>query len=241
MIDKLLFSGKKSIKYRHEFKYFIDLYQLTVLKERLPKIMQRDEHVDDSGQYCIRSLYFDDYENRCYYENENGTDPREKYRIRIYNASDNKISLELKRKEQGMTLKRACGMKREQVEKLIKRDRLEWKKDMDPLMNKLFLLQETRLMTPKVIVEYDRIPFVYPEGNVRVTLDMNVRSSSSIRTFFNKSINARPVMPAGMSLLEVKYDEFLPDFIYNSIQMPSLRQTAFSKYYLCRKFGDIAL
>ena len=43
-------------------------------------------------------------------------------------------------------------------------------------------------------------------------------------------------MPPGQQLLEVKYDAYLPDFIYRSLQLSSLRQTAFSKYYLCRKF-----
>ena len=91
-------------------------------------------------------------------------------------------------------------------------------------------------LKPVVIVEYDRVPFVYKNGNVRVTLDMNIASSSDVEHFLEKSIVKRPVMPMGHNLLEVKYDEFLPDFIYNSLQLRALRQTAFSKYYICRKF-----
>ena len=87
-----------------------------------------------------------------------------------------------------------------------------------------------------MIVEYDRIPYVYQNGNVRITLDTNLRSSRSIDLFLEPSIPHRPVMPPGQQLLEVKYDAYLPDFIYRSLQLSSLRQTAFSKYYLCRKF-----
>ena len=89
---------------------------------------------------------------------------------------------------------------------------------------------------PVVIVEYDRIPYVYKNGNVRITLDTNICSSSAVSTFLEETIPRRPVLPLGQQLLEVKYDEYLPDFIYRSLQLSSLRQTAFSKYYICRKY-----
>ena len=105
-----------------------------------------------------------------------------------------------------------------------------------PLLRKLSLLMMTRRMRPVVIVEYDRIPYVYKNGNVRITLDTNIRSSSAVETFLERQIPNRPVMSAGQQLLEVKYDEYLPDFIYRALQLHSLRQTAFSKYYICRKY-----
>ena len=36
---------------------------------------------------------------------------------------------------------------------------------------------------------------------------------------------------------QVKYDEFFPDHIYRALQLGELEQTAFSKYYLCRKYS----
>ena len=92
-------------------------------------------------------------------------------------------------------------------------------------------------MKPKVIVEYDRVPYVYRLGNVRITLDKNISSSSRIEDFLEKEIPKRPVMPAGWHVLEVKFDEFLPDYIKSTLQLDSLKQTAFSKFYLCRKFN----
>jgi len=94
----------------------------------------------------------------------------------------------------------------------------------------------TRRMRPVVIVEYERIPYIYKNGNVRITLDTNISSSSAVEAFLDKTIPGRPVLPLGQQLLEVKYDEYLPDFIYRNLQLHSLRQTAFSKYYICRKY-----
>lgn len=233
--------NKPVFKYRHEFKYKIDTFQLETLRERLPTIMNKDPHTDSSGMYEVRSLYFDDLYDTCFLENENGTDPREKFRIRIYNGSMERISLELKCKESGMTLKRASPISYEQVLRLISGKRLEYQEEMNPLLKKLYILQETKNMRPKVIVEYDRIPFICKDGNVRATLDMNIRSSTAIEKFFDPSTMARPIMPIGYNLLEVKFDNFLPDYIKRTVQMNGLRQTTFSKYYLCRRFGGISI
>ena len=105
-----------------------------------------------------------------------------------------------------------------------------------PLLRKLTLEMMTRRLRPVVIVEYDRIPYVYKNGNVRITLDTNIGSSSAVDTFLDPWMQTRPVLPVGQQLLEVKYDEYLPDFIYRSLMLPSLQQTAFSKYYICRKY-----
>lgn len=226
-------------KYRHEFKYIITAFQETVLKERLTQIMKTDIHAGEKGKYTIRSLYFDDYYNSCYYDNENGNDPREKYRIRIYNAFSQRINLELKRKEAGKTLKKSCRLTREQCERLMHGERILWEDDMDPLLRKFYLLQETKQLKPVIIVEYDRIPFVCQDGNVRVTLDLDIRSSTKAEDFLQETIYTRPLMPVGHQILEVKYDEFLPDAIYKTIQMRNLQQTSFSKYYLCRKYTQV--
>ena len=109
--------------------------------------------------------------------------------------------------------------------------------DQPPLLRKLTLQMMTRKLRPVVIVEYVRIPYVYKNGNVRITLDTNIASSSAVETFLDPHISGRPVLPVGQQLLEVKYDEYLPDFIYRSLMLPSLRQTAFSKYYICRKYS----
>lgn len=237
MLFKWMRKQQGNLKYRHEFKYEIDIGQVIILKKRLSEILEKDMHVGKEEGYRIRSLYFDDYDDSCFYDNENGNEPREKYRIRIYNGSTDKIRLELKRKEAGKTLKYSCDISREQTELLMRGERISWEEEMPPLLKKLYIYQETRNLSPKVIVEYDRIPFVYKDGNVRVTLDLDICSSNRIEHFLDKDISRRPIMPKGKHLLEVKYDEFIPDFIKRTVKMDNLRQTTYSKYYLCRKFG----
>ena len=227
---------QQSPMYRHELKYAISAAQIPLLKSRITGLMKLDSHAGADGIYNIRSLYFDDYHNRYYYENENGTDPRSKFRIRIYNHSSHRITLECKRKERGKTLKTSCPLTQEQTRLLMEGKVLPDIDQQPPLLRKLTLQMMTRKLRPVVIVEYERIPYVYKNGNVRITLDTNIASSSAVETFLDPHIPSRPVLPVGQQLLEVKYDEYLPDFIYRSLMLPNLRQTAFSKYYICRKY-----
>lgn len=227
----------EQLKYRHELKYLVTSAQIAMLRNRISGIIPLDSHVGSTGRYNISSVYFDDYYNRCFCENENGTDPREKFRIRIYNHSTEKISLELKRKERGKTLKQSVPLTLEQTQLLMTGRVVPDIENQPPLLQKLSLEMECHGMRPVVIVEYDRYPYVYRNGNVRITFDTNVSSSLSIADFLRQRYPKRPVMPVGMQLMEVKYDEYLPDFIYSALQLENLQQTAYSKYYLCRKLG----
>lgn len=233
--SRLILPTDHTPKYRNELKYICSESDLQIIQSRIIPICAYDRHASSSGTYQIRSVYFDDPQNRCYYENENGTDPREKFRIRIYNASDSKITLECKRKERSMTHKESCPLTKAQCMAILE-GRLSDCHSSDPLLNRFLALCVQTKMQPKVIVAYDRTPFVYGPGNVRITFDRNIGSTTAIGQFFDPHIALRPILPTGNHILEVKYDEFLPTFLYSIMSLGNLKQTAFSKYYLCRKF-----
>ena len=226
-------------KSRHEYKFQIDEKDIVLLKARIGAVMQKDTHALEQGFYHIRSIYFDDFADTCYHQNEAGTDPRAKYRIRIYNVDDGRIRLEKKVKQNGKTRKYAVSLSREQADTLIRGELLPMDatsfEAYPELLKQFLVLMQTRRMQPKVMVVYDRIPYVDPRGNVRVTFDQNIAASTDFSHFFEKDLMKEPIMPPGRHLLEVKYDEFLPMHIKARLDIGHLRQTTFSKYYLCRK------
>ncbi len=224
-------------EYRHEYKYICSGQQLVLIGNKIQGLMEYDKHVGDEKRYGIRSLYFDDYQDRYLYDNINGNDPREKFRIRIYNHQKTYICLELKKKEHGKTKKLSCRIDEALCREIMQGLPIDFGAVDSDVYRKFCLLQNTRLLRPKIIVEYDRIPFVYRDGNVRVTFDINICSGNCIAGFLDDNIVARPVMPSGRHILEVKFDELIPDFIYSAIQTEGLRQTTYSKYYMCRKYN----
>lgn len=92
-------------------------------------------------------------------------------------------------------------------------------------------------LTPKVIVDYIREPYVYAAGNVRITFDRNIRASFCIDPFLSPDCPTMPVSMANTVLMEVKYDDYMPDIVQMCIQEGERQQEAFSKYAACRRYG----
>lgn len=223
------------VKYRHEYKYIIDERRKEILKLRSEGLLERDPHVGEDGVYMIRSLYFDSLEDGCFYENENGEDSREKYRIRIYDCDSSRISLECKAKERTMTKKTACLISCRQCERFMQGEIPEPEGQTQAAM---FHQMRVRNLRPVVIVQYMRTPFISQAGNVRVTYDEAIASSDDIDGFFEPDIPFRSILPVGCSILEVKWDELLAAYIKEQMELDNLQWSSFSKYYLCRKYNS---
>ena len=220
-----------TIEYRVEQKYLVSDWDLTLIAARLKAIMPQDDH-QEGDCYEVRSIYLDDYWNTCMDENEDGLDGRKKYRIRTYDTPNAALRLEIKEKYRGYTKKTACDLDRESYDKLLSGG-LEFSDD--PVKNALLLQMRCRKLEPKIAVVYQRTAFTHPMGNVRITFDRNIMVSRELDSFFDPHVSGLiPVLPAGMHILEIKYDELLPDFIFRQLDIGKLRQTAFSKYYLGR-------
>ena len=222
------------MKYRVEQKYIITEDKAAYLKYKLEYLMGYDIYAKE-GSYRIRSVYFDDLRDSFLQQNQEGNDFREKYRIRTYNNQKDVIYLEIKKKEYGFTSKQKERLTLEECNKLIERQRWELPLDAGEVKKKLYASIYLRGLHPVQIVEYERIPFVEKNGNVRVTLDKYITGSSQVESFWEEILPCTPVLPTGNHILEVKYDEFIPDEIKRTLNEVSLVKTAFSKYYYARR------
>ena len=222
--------------FRHEYKYIEPEIDLIAAQKRLCTVMKKDPHVTVKGYYSIRSLYFDDYDNRYLNENIDGVDERSKWRIRVYDCSSGHIRLERKVRKSDLISKQTCMMDASMFLKIVKKKAYA-SADNPPLLNMFINEIKTCGLHPVIIVEYERTPFVLSAGNTRVTIDRNIRSSSELDALLaDRSLNSRPVLLSGQNLIEVKYDSYLPDHIAHTIEHGRMRRETFSKYYLARKF-----
>lgn len=225
--------GVRVIQFRVENKYIVTDQELLLLRKGLSSIMRQDSH-QNGDCYMIRSLYFDDQHDSYMNENDAGIDLRKKYRVRIYEPSQDKMRLELKEKIHGYTRKSSCTVTKQECLSLINKS-ASLLFDDRKLFNSLKL--ETRMagLQPKIIIEYDRTAFVSSLGNIRITFDRNIRASTCCQDFFSADPHGfMPLLPRGLHVLEVKYDEVIPDYVLQIIQCINPQRTAFSKYYLGR-------
>ncbi len=223
-------------RFRHEYKYNISYQDYLTLKQRLSAVARLDPNVPSSGAYFIRSLYFDNVYDSALREKIDGINNREKFRIRFYNNDDRFIKLEKKSKINGLCNKIAAEITRGETEKILNGD-IEWMRDSGRgIVVELYSKMKSKQLRPRVIVDYTREPYIYEPGNVRITLDYNIRTGLMNMDLFNARI---PSIRAGDTeyLLEVKYDEFLPSVIQDIIQLNTRRSSAFSKYCISRIYG----
>jgi hypothetical protein len=223
-------------RFRHEYKYMIDLKQESILRVKAAGLLMPDPHTGEDGTYLIRSLYLDDINNSCLTDNLSGTDPRSKFRIRYYNSDRDNILLEKKSKIRGMCRKESCDITSEECETLIRGMTPDINDEMTETKKRFFTEIRMRGLMPKVIVTYERIPFVYSGGNVRITFDRKLTSSNELNRFLSGDYMERPVLAAGNSIMEVKWDEVMPRHIKDTLKLENLNWTAFSKYSMCRRF-----
>ena len=229
----------QELKFRNEYKHVINKSHAAVLKSRLKTLLKTDPFANENGEYFIRSLYFDTYEDKSLYEKLNGVPFRHKYRIRFYNFDASVIKLENKIKKYNSATKLIANLSKEEVEKIFRQQYDFLKYSEDPLKTAFYQELNSEGLIPKTVVDYIRTPFIYPHGNVRITIDSNIRSpvgQIGITDLFNPNTPTVSIFPDERCVLEVKYDEFLPDFIRKIIQTEGATTSSMSKYASCRMF-----
>jgi len=221
-------------QYRYELKFEIPSYQADTLKKQLGVLMQMDSHsISNEYSYDIRSIYFDDINSSAFYDKIDGVEYRSKYRIRIYNLDDHIIKFECKHKDENMTYKQACDIDLDTCEKLLSGDYLDIE-NRDQLVSQFIANSYTTMLRPSVIVDYRRTAFTYPMSEIRITFDEDIASGRYSTELFNDIIPTYPVYPKGISVMEVKFNEFIPDHLLAVLQSVQKVKTAISKFAMCR-------
>ena len=221
--------------FRHEWKHVLNYADLLTLRHRLEAVMERDPHSID-GKYHIRSLYFDNPDDKALREKIDGVNIREKFRIRLYNWDTSLIKLEKKSKRNGLGTKYSANLTAEEAQKIVDGD-LDWMMASDrALVQELYCKMLYQRLEPKTIVDYTREPFIFRPGNVRVTLDYDIRTGQERTDFLDPKVVTIPAGDAPI-LVEVKWDEFLPTIIRDAVSLPNRRVGSFSKYAQCRVYG----
>lgn len=223
----------RNITMRHELKYICSDRQVDEYKKLLSSFLNTDSHQRDEG-YNIKSIYFDTANSRMLNETLSGIESRSKYRIRIYNNSNDFIHLEKKISINNLKRKESMRLSNDQFyDILCNKYDLKYK-----LLNEMYVINRTELLEPKIIVQYNRYALVNEFCNIRITFDREISYSNSVYDLFNENLITIPILPHGKNILEIKYDGMLPGYISKLLKSENLQQLAFSKYALCRNASD---
>lgn len=223
------------VSFRHELKHLITPAEDRILTGRLGRLFHRDSHAGPGGVYTVNSLYFDTPDDRALTEKISGADRREKFRIRYYGDTPDFLRLEKKIKKGGLCSKRSSRLTYKQTEDLLEGKMEFLLESENGLLTELYAKMKGELLRPRSIVRYEREAYIFAPGNVRVTLDRHLSTCTSCLSFLIPG-SSRIAPEPGNTVLEVKYDAFLPDIVRMAVQVPDRKTGAYSKYAVCRRF-----
>lgn len=227
----------KEKKFRHEIKHYINKSDYMAIKSRLTHIMRIDKNASENNEYKIRSLYFDNLKDKVLMEKINGINHREKFRIRFYNDNYSFIKLEKKSKINGLCSKESELISKEECERILAGDIEFLRESNKALFIEFYLKIKGDLLKPKSIVDYTREAYIYRLGNVRITFDKKIRTGICSTKIFDNNLPTIEAIDNNIVVLEVKFDEFLPELIQDIIQTNERRASAISKYAASRIYG----
>lgn len=219
-------------KGRHEHKLCINISDYMQISSKLKYVAQLDKNSLEEGSYKIRSLYFDNYTDKAVTEKLSGLSRREKFRIRLYNDDSSFIRLEKKTKTNRLCYKSNTLITKEACEAILAGHYDVLKVEQNPLFLELYTKIKYQNLRPKNIVDYIREAYIFPAGNVRITLDKHIKTSNNVLGLFSPELVTIPAAKA--IILEIKYDGFIPEVIRQVIQIGNRHETEFSKYVVSR-------
>lgn len=222
-------------KLRHELKFYINLSEYEILREKLKFILKKDRFSVDENGYHIRSLYFDNALDNDLYEKSFGIFKRKKFRIRIYNKSDRVIKLEKKNRYGEMINKESLTITKDEYEKILSWDYDFLLEKEDPLARDYYLFLRSEHMSPKIIVDYIREAYIGDIEDVRVTFDKCLSAGLNSIDLFDENMVTTETLTFPMMIMEVKFNSYLPDYIRDILQLDSHHRSAISKYVICRE------
>ncbi|MCL1844618.1 MAG: polyphosphate polymerase domain-containing protein [Defluviitaleaceae bacterium] len=223
------------MRFRHEKKYVINEHTAAILRARTIGVMHPDKH---GSSYVVNNLYIDDRYDSFYHGSYYGRLIRDKYRLRFYNCDKSFIRLERKHKEGYLAYKDTIQVSEEQYEQIRSGNMNFILKEDAPIWQTLANIHRLKILRPTAIFAYKREAYVYDAGNVRFTFDSPPFDfGEPIPLAYEPLAMTYGKEEYAPILLEVKYNNFLPEVIQRLLNGLPLAQTSMSKYCIVRERG----
>jgi hypothetical protein len=235
--DEPVAASQKTLSFRHELKFYINYHDYVMLRNAMKALLRPDAYTNEDNTYHIRSLYFDDIYETAVKEKMAGIENRCKYRIRIYNFSDEVIRFEKKIKRGEFVAKKSFLLSRSEYDQIISGEYDFLLHRPEEIAREVYHELKNNMLRPRVFVDYLREAYVSPIENVRITFDKDLKAGLTLTDIFSPDTPVMPMFNDGVMVLEVKFNRFLPEVIrcvINSIN--TLNRSAISKYVICRKY-----
>ena len=226
---------------RFEMKYIIRKSISESIQKEIRNFMIYDGYANKElkKNYFVRSLYFENNNYSNFNEKVDGVKLRHKYRIRTYSNKLDKntpIFLELKGRENERTYKTRFFIEQNDLNLFFeKKNYFKLKENyLDNYLIEQFIFDCYRKnLSPKILVDYNRTPYINKSGlYFRLTFDNNIVSLSDSRLYFTSLNSGWRECLAGFTILEVKFESSIPAWFQRIVQSYQLQIRSISKFVI---------
>ena len=221
---------------RQEEKYALVAEEALCYANRFSQFLQSDPH-SQNGSYLVRSLYFDTPDDKDFFDKLNEQNLRHKIRLRIYSPHDLHVKLELKQKENTSQKKQSVLISRSDATALIDGDYSVLLRYQQPLAAQLYAIMVGEAYRPRSIVEYRRRAFIANGNNIRITFDSCITANEINFDLLSPTLPLYPVIGHHKTILEIKYNHFMPGYLSSILSQIDRNRISSSKYCLSRQLG----
>lgn len=216
---------------RYEKKYILSIDTYNQIIDLLLENMDLDKNNKDMFNE-IQSIYLDTPNDDYIRNSISKPYYKEKVRIRGYGKIDKEtvLYLEVKRKVDKMVNKRRTEVHIDDVEYLLKNNKLKYKEEY---MNKQvldeinYILERDRLI-PKLFVSYERCAITDKYSDLRITFDRNIVGSSNNIKFNTKG--DKQLLDKNKMIMEIKTCFGMPRWLLDILEQYEIKRESFSKY-----------
>jgi len=224
---------------RLELKYLIDEVTAAEIRAAVLPFCDPDPYNGRYGRgYYIGSLYFDSPDFAFYRAKERRDHDRLKLRARVYDATG-PVSLEIKRKRGDVIWKQRAAVPRETFMDSVLGfgATVSGTSRQEQVLERFAGTFAKYGAEPKLMVEYEREAYASRmDAYARVTFDRNVTAYATENWAFMENV-ARTALDTGTSersasavILELKAEQFLPQWMISLIHDFELFRIGYSKY-----------
>ena len=200
-----------------------------------------DSHVLNKYNYEVRSLYFDSNFQHSFLEKRDGIAIRKKLRIRYYPSfskdSQKFAFIEIKKKFNENVAKSRIYVPLDKAIKILNSNHTEAKYFYEnssaqdkATLKEIWFLYKKHNLKPVCVVSYFRQPFMSRvEKTFRLTFDTNLKVRK-----YNLDLNfgggSKDIVPPNICIMEVKFNNIIPNWAIKIIQKNDCVQYKISKF-----------
>ena len=196
---------------RNEFKRYVTHNEFVSMLSRLREYVSNAPFTDEKGKYHVRTVYFGRKRVRASRTRKLHGERVDQFFIRYYDNNLKTLRLCKESTFEKRVMTAYTPITEEECRAILERDFTWLSQSKDALVHEFYQRLTVDEYVTKNVVDNDKIAMESYIDEVRIGVDINIRTTNRAEQFLKPEITAMPLDGARTLVLKVKYDRQLQE------------------------------